>query len=130
MGYVSPDYFCDRLEETEELISNMKNGRNTSLISSRRIGKTGLIKNVFYHLHQDEKEIICIYIDIFSTKNQHDFVQLLGTAIVQYFMTYEQRAIKRLLKFFGAWRPVFSTDPLTGMPTVSISIELLCQKYR
>ena len=25
----------------------------------------------------------CIYIDIFSTKNQHDFVQILGTAIAQ-----------------------------------------------
>ena len=122
-GYVSPDYFCDRLEETEELISNMRNGRNTTLISPRRIGKTGLIKNVFYHINQDEKDTICIYIDIFSTKNQHDFVQLFGTAIVQHAMSFGQRTLKRLLKFFGAWRPVFSTDPLTGMPTVSISIE-------
>ena len=30
-GYVSPKYFCDRTEETEELIANLQNGRNTVL---------------------------------------------------------------------------------------------------
>ena len=122
-GYVSPDYFCDRTEETEELISNLQNGRNTVLISPRRIGKTGLIKNVFYRLKELEKDAKCIYIDIFATKNQHDFVQLLGTAIAQEVMSRERQAVKRLLEFFGSWRPVFITDPLTNMPTVSVSIE-------
>ena len=122
-GYVSPDYFCDRTEETEELIANLQNGRNTVLISPRRIGKTGLIKNAFYRLKELEKEAKCIYIDIFATKNQHDFVQLLGSAIAQEVMSRERQAMKRLLEFFGSWRPVFSTDPLTGMPTVSVSIE-------
>ena len=122
-GYVSPDYFCDRTVETEELIANLQNGRNTVLISNRRIGKTGLIKNVFYHLLHTEKNAICIYVDIMSTKNQHDFVQLLGSAIAQDVMSREQKAIKRLLTFFGSWRPLFSTDPLTGQPTVSVSIE-------
>ena len=122
-GYVSPDYFCDRTEETEELIANLQNGRNTVLISPRRIGKTGLIKNSFYRLKELEKEAKCIYIDIFATNNQHDFVQLLGSAIAQEVMSRERQAMKRLLEFFGSWRPVFSTDPLTGMPTVSVSIE-------
>jgi len=121
--YVSPDYFCDRTEETEELIANLQNGRNTTLISPRRIGKTGLIRNAFYRIRQLEKDAICIYIDIFSTKNQHDFVQLLGTALAQYVLSYEQQALRRLLQFFGSWRPVFSADPVTGVPTVSVSIE-------
>ena len=42
-GYEGPEYFCDRAEETEELISNLRNGRNTTLVSPRKIGKTGLI---------------------------------------------------------------------------------------
>ena len=121
--YVGPDYFCDRTEETEELIANLQNGRNTTLISPRRIGKTGLIRNAFYRIRQLEKDAICIYIDIFSTKNQHDFVQLLGTALAQYVLSYEQQALRRLLQFFGSWRPVFSADPITGMPTVSVSVE-------
>lgn len=122
-GYVSPEYFCDRTEETEEMIANMRNGRNTTLISPRRIGKTGLIQNTFYHLRKVDKDAVCIYIDIFATKNQHDFVELFGTAIAQHVLSYQQKALKRLLEFFGSWRPVFSADPLTGMPTVSVSIE-------
>lgn len=122
-GYVSPDYFCDRTEETEELIKNLQNGRNTVLISPRRIGKTGLIKNAFWHIKQQEKDAICIYIDIFATKNQHDFVELFGTAIAQSVLSREKKAMKHLLEFFGGWRPVFGVDPMTGMPTVSVSIE-------
>lgn len=63
-GYVSPYYFCDRTKETEELIANLQNGRNTVLISPRRIGKTGLIKNAFFRLKELEKDAKCIYIDI------------------------------------------------------------------
>ena len=122
-GYVSPNYFCDRIVETEELIGNLQNGRNTVLISPRRIGKTGLIKNAFYKLKETEKDAICIYVDIFSTKNQQEFVQLLGTAITQDVLSRGQKAIKRLLEFFGSWRPVFGVDPYAGTPTVSISIE-------
>ena len=122
-GFVSPEYFCDRIVETEELIGNLQNGRNTVLISPRRIGKTGLIKNTFYKLKETEKDAICIYVDIFSTKNQQDFVKLLGTAITQDVLSRGQKALKRLLEFFGSWRPVFGQDPYTGTPTVSISIE-------
>ena len=47
--YVSPDYFCDRTAETEELIRNLQNGLKTVLISPHRIGKTGLIHNTCFH---------------------------------------------------------------------------------
>ena len=105
------------------MTANLQNGRNTVLISPRRIGKTGLIKNTFYHILEQEKDAKCLYLDIFATKNQHDFVQLLGTAIAQEVLSKERRAMKRLLEFFGSWRPVFSTDPMTGQPTVSVSIQ-------
>ena len=42
-GYESPAYCCDREAETKSLLSHLKNGRNITLISPRRIGKTGLI---------------------------------------------------------------------------------------
>ena len=47
-GYISPHYFCDREVETELLIRNITNGRNVALISTRRMGKTGLIRHCFY----------------------------------------------------------------------------------
>lgn len=47
-GYISPDYFCDREAETEKLISALCNGRNVTLVSPRRMGKTGLINRLLY----------------------------------------------------------------------------------
>ena len=40
-AYAGPKYFCDRIEETEHLISALRNGRNVTLMSPRRMGKTG-----------------------------------------------------------------------------------------
>jgi hypothetical protein len=51
-GYHSPVYFCDRKTETEKIISALSNDRNISLISPRRLGKTGLIHNAFLSAEQ------------------------------------------------------------------------------
>lgn len=58
-GYQGPDYFCDREKETASLMSALKNGRNITLISPRRMGKTGLIKNVFYYIQKENKSAAC-----------------------------------------------------------------------
>lgn len=39
-------YFCDRKEETRQLLQLLENGNNVSLIAPRRIGKTELIENL------------------------------------------------------------------------------------
>jgi AAA+ ATPase superfamily predicted ATPase len=56
-GYHSPAYFCDREAETGKIVSALYNDWNISLISPRRIGKTGLIHHVFYQLHERDKNI-------------------------------------------------------------------------
>ena len=53
-GYISSDYFCNRELETEKIISALKNERNITLLSLRRIGKTGIIKHVFNQLSASE----------------------------------------------------------------------------
>ena len=55
-GYAGPEYFCDRERETEELMSALRNGRNITLRSPRRIGKTGLIMHAFERIKQKYKE--------------------------------------------------------------------------
>ena len=60
-GYEGPDYFCVRSEETERLISHLQNGVNVTLISSRKMGKTGLIKHAFHHIKETNKDAVCIY---------------------------------------------------------------------
>jgi AAA+ ATPase superfamily predicted ATPase len=44
-GYVGPDYFCDRVKETENLVKLLTNDNNMALISPRRLGKTDLIRH-------------------------------------------------------------------------------------
>jgi hypothetical protein len=55
-GYEGPSYFCDRTEETEKVISHLQNGRNLTLVSPRKVGKTGLIKHVFQRLKQEDED--------------------------------------------------------------------------
>ena len=52
-GYISPAYFCDRKAESEILIRQMTNGNNIALISTRRMGKTGLIRHCFQSKESD-----------------------------------------------------------------------------
>lgn len=44
---MSADYFCDRQQESEQLVREVMNGNNLALVSTRRMGKTGLIRHCF-----------------------------------------------------------------------------------
>lgn len=122
-GYEGPEYFCDRKEETALLKSNLRNGRNVTLISPRRIGKTGLIKNAFYELAEQNPDAIFLYIDIYATKSLNDFVRMFGSTIMNEVVSRNISLLDKLLTFFSSLRPVLGLDPLTGSPTVSISVE-------
>lgn len=128
-GYDGSSYFCDREKETENLISALKNGRNITLLSPRKIGKTGLIKHVFDRILSTEKDAVCIYVDIFSTQNLHDFVQVLGAAIVDEALRREKSLMSKVLDAFKAWRPVVTVDVLTGMPSLSLNIDSTSDEY-
>ena len=121
-GYEGPEYFCNRVEETENLISALKNGRNITLISPRKIGKTGLINHVFYQIKVENKDAICIYVDIFSTKNLQEFVELLCKTVIEDALEREKSFANKVLDFFKGLRPTISPDLMTGMPTVSVNV--------
>lgn len=122
-GYESPAYFCDREEETHQLKSHLQNGRNVTLISLRRIGKTGLIKNTYYHIQQERPDAVCLYVDIYATKSLRDFVQLLGSTVLQGLVKKDSSFLEKAAAFVSTLRPVISLDPLTGTPSVSVSVE-------
>jgi len=46
-GYLSAKYFCDREQETTDLLRFLQNGNNVALVSPRRYGKTDLIRHCF-----------------------------------------------------------------------------------
>jgi len=50
-------------------------------------------------------------------------LQTLGRAIVDERLLGSRGSMDKVLKFFSMWRPTVTPDPITGMPTVSVSIE-------
>lgn len=121
-GYVSPCYFCDRIEETNTITDALQNGRNVTLIAPRRMGKTGLIKNVFYHLREDRKDIITIYFDIFSSQNLNDFVRIFAGSVIGQLDSSPQKIFAKIGRFIRSLRPSLTFDEITGKPTINIEI--------
>jgi AAA+ ATPase superfamily predicted ATPase len=121
-GYFGAEYFCDREQETEELIEALVNGSNVTLMAPRRIGKTGLIHHVFERMTAKDRNVRCFYVDIFSTKNFNQMVQFVANAVIGKLDSPSQSVMRKLNNFVSALRPTMSQDPLTGMPTFSVSV--------
>ena len=124
-GYREPAYFCDRKEESKQLTQLMLNGANVTLFAIRRLGKTGLIHHLFYPYRKNSK-IVCIYIDILATNNLAEFTNQLATAIYNRFPPQKTLG-KKIMDLFQRFRPVISFDELTGIPSLSLTIQTTAQ---
>jgi len=125
-GYKSPEYFCDRKEETKLLTQLMLKGTNITLFAIRRIGKTGIIQHVFYP-YQNSSKTACIYLDILSTKNLADLTNQIATAVYNRFPAQKTLG-KKIMELFQRFRPTISFDELSGTPSLSLTIETKAQK--
>jgi uncharacterized protein len=118
LTYRGPLYFCDRQDEASKLINNMKNGYSTTLISIRRIGKTGLLHHTFNQLPKGWKGI---YIDILETENLQHFLNILATGILN--ANPEKSSLgRKIWELIKLMRPTISFDSLTGSPQASFDI--------
>ena len=116
-NYQGKEYFCDREHNVESLINNIQNELNTTLISIRRIGKTGLIKQLFTII-EEKFNYPCLFIDLFASQNLNDFTNQLANEIARKFPE-KNSAGKRFLKGIKQLRPVIQFDALTGEPAIS-----------
>ena len=81
-GYAGPEYFCDRVKETKDIVQLLSNDNNLALISPRRIGKTDLIHHCFAQ-PEIKDNYYTFFIDIYSTNSLAGFVDMLGNAIFE-----------------------------------------------
>lgn len=119
-GYKSPEYFCDRQLEAERILSSLNNQRNLTLMSSRRMGKTGLIFHVLNKL-KEKKEIIPVYIDILGTISLAEFIENFGNALIKS-ISKSETSLKKILKSLAHLRPQINFNSLTGEPKISFDI--------
>lgn len=118
-GYAGPEYFCDREMEAERVLKAIENQRNLTLVSLRKMGKTGLIDHVFNLL--DKEQYDTLYIDIFDTDNLNGFINKFASALLSLKKTFGEK----MMEFIGGFRyirPVISVDPLSGFPSVTFNI--------
>lgn len=121
-GYFGSEYFCDREQETGELMNALLNGSNVTLMAPRRIGKTGLIHHTFERMKDRDKGVQCFYVDVFSTKSFNQMVQLVANAVMGKLDSPSQSVRRKLNSFITALRPTMSADPMTGLPTFSFTV--------
>lgn len=117
--FKSKEYFCDRERETEEILRNITNGRHTTLISPRRLGKTGLIFRVFEEIRLQSLPYETIYADISDTFSLEEFIKVLSDAVVS--KLKKQQRIAAFFKSLKSVRPLLGLDPMTGSPQVSFT---------
>lgn len=122
-GYVSPEYFCDRKEETESIISALRNGRNITLMSPRRIGKTGLIRNAFHHITERYPDAICFYMDIYATESLADFVKIFGETVLGKLDSVAQKTVSALTNILSHCKISYSNDILMGNNKITLQFE-------
>jgi hypothetical protein len=114
-------YFCDRERETEDLVRYLDNGSNVTLISPRRYGKTGLIYHVFDTIRDRDKDVELYYADVYATRSADDFIAMLAEAVSRELK--KESLVKRFFEKLGNIRPVFSQDPLSGVPQLSFTFQ-------
>ena len=117
-GYNGAELFCDRDSEVEKLYQHVQNGIDTTLISARRMGKTGLIFRFFDFLEKD-KNFKSIYVDIYAARSLSDFIKLLSEAILKQFP--ETTTVGQMfLHIIKGLRSLISYDNITGDPQLQI----------
>lgn len=126
-GYVSPEYFCDREKETETLLRNIQNGVDTTLISPRKYGKTGLILHLFDAIQRKKLPYETLYVDIFATRSLSDFIKALAEAVMKKFPE-KSHVGNKFMTFIRGLRPVISYDSLTGVPQIQINYQMTAEK--
>lgn len=117
-GYVSPDYFCDREEETATLLEAIKNNRDVVIYGKRKIGKTALIQHVFYKLG---KKAITIWVDLLPSENFEDLLTLTANAVLAAY-SEDDNVGKKLWSGIKKLRPTMTYDEFSGTPNVSFDI--------
>lgn len=119
-GYVSAEYFCDRITETEMLTRYVINGNNVALISPRRLGKTGLIEHCF-HQQCIKDKYYTFLVDIYATKNLQEFVFELGKGILNGLKPRGRKAWDLFLSCLSSLKTGISFD-FAGNPSWNLEM--------
>lgn len=119
-GYVSADYFCDRRQESERLVREVMNGNNLALVSTRRMGKTGLIRHCF-QFPEIQKNYYTFFIDIYDSRSLRDLVFALSKEILEVLKPAGRKALQNFWECVKSLQAGISFDA-NGIPTLNLGL--------
>lgn len=119
--YVSDNYFCDRVKETEFLRKQILNGRDVALISPRRMGKSGLIQH-FFNQSSIREEYYVFFVDIYSTTSLAEFVYLFGKEIYEQLKPQKTQWKEKFFQVISSFRVGFKLDAMSGAPSFDLGL--------
>ena len=119
-GYESEKYFCDRKTETQELKRLVTNGNHVALIAPRRIGKTGLIENLF-HQKDIQRDYYTFLVDIYATKNIEELIMAMGSSMLSSLRPKGAKVIQKFVSILSSLRTGISFDAM-GNPTWNVEV--------
>lgn len=125
--YESKDLFCDREKELRLMVQGCINQTDMTLMSERRMGKTGLIHRLFDELRETMAYRHTIYVDIYASRSIDDFIKLLAEAAMRTFQPKSSIG-EKLISFIKSLRPQLSFDTITGEPQLQIAYQTAHEK--
>ena len=118
--YVGDEYFCDRVEETAFLEKQVTNGRDVTIISPRRMGKSGLIKH-FFNKDSIKENYETLFVDIYATATLGELVAHLGCALLEK-IAARKSVFMKALDVVKSLRPMLTWDAMSGEPSVELTV--------
>lgn len=119
-GYAGPEYFCDRVKETQQIVELLINGNNLALISPRRVGKTDLIRHCFQQSELKDN-YYTFHIDIYATSSLRDFVNVFGKTILDELRPKGKVVWEGFLSVLRSLRSEITYD-INNFPTWSLGL--------
>ena len=119
-GYKGSEYFCDRIQETDNIVSLLTNGNNIALISPRRLGKTDLLKHCFEQERLKDSYHTFI-IDIYSTKSLTEMVDRIGRSILKELQPKGESAWNMFISALKSIRSGITYD-VAGVPSWTLEL--------
>ena len=114
-------FFCDREEETTFLIKQIDNGRNTVIVSPRRMGKTGLIHHLFRQETIQER-YTTFFVDIYPASSLQEMCYILGRSVFERLKAKKTQHWETFFQYLKSLRAGVSFDSVTGEPKLEVGI--------
>ena len=118
-GVVSGEAFCNREQETADLVRAMHSAQKLFVLSERRYGKTSLVRAALGKLPR--KGYLCAYVDLWPTDSEATFATALAKAITESVSSSVNKVLETARKFFGSLSPSVTLDD-KGKPVLTFGL--------